>query len=290
MQYLQTSRHYDLVDLQDLHPSSVLREELHSTALPSTLVQTHELMWVDQESSLSIDLPPTWEAYLASLSKKMRRNVPYYSRLLQRRCSEVDVGLAGRAEVPEVMSALFQLHQKRWQRRQQQGHFGSRPVQAFHQQVADRFYNRRWLRLRYIRINRRIIAADYGFRFRGTFAGYLAGFDPDPEWQHYSIGMVMTAEVIRQAIAEGCQVVDFLRGKETYKEMWAPNHEATNCRLLLIRRRSPRARTTLWLDQLPSRLTPVINAKKRIVHMLHRVKEVIVRTEQRDPQTPVQAG
>ena len=290
VQYLNMSRECDLVDLQDLHPNAVLREALQSSPLPTRLAHSHELMWVDQEASLSIDLPPTWEGYLASLSKKMRRNVPYYCRLLQRRCNEVDFGLAGRAELPEVMNALFQLHQKRWQRRQQQGHFGSQPLQAFHQQVAERFYDRHWLRLRYIRINGRIIAADYGFRFRDTFAGYLAGFDPDPEWQHYSIGMVMTAEVIRQAIAEGCQMLDFLRGKETYKEMWAPTREAINCRLLLIRRRSPRAHAMLWLDQLPSRLTPVINAKKRIVQMLHSVKDVIIRTEQKDTQTPAQAG
>jgi len=84
--------------------------------------------------------------------------------------------------------------------------------------------------------------------------------------------------------------LDFLRGKETYKEMWAPTREAINCRLLLIRRRSPRAHAMLWLDQLPSRLTPVINAKKRIVQMLHSVKDVIIRTEQKDTQTPAQAG
>ncbi len=276
VQYLTTSQDCDLVDLQDLHPTAVLRVALQSAPLPLTLARTHELMWVDQEPSLSIALPPTWEAYLAGLGKKMRKHVPYYCRLLQRRCEGVEFGLAGRAELPEVMSALFELHQKRWQRRQQHGHLGSQQAQAFHRQVAERFHNRSWLRLRYIRLGGRIIAIDYGFRFRDHYAGYLMGFDPDPEWQHYSVGMVMTAEVIRHAIAEGCQVLDFLRGKEAYKAMWAPTDEAVNCRLLLLRRRSARARTMLWLDDLPSRMTPLIKAKKRIVRTLHIVKDAIV--------------
>jgi CelD/BcsL family acetyltransferase involved in cellulose biosynthesis len=289
VQYLATSRNCDLVDLQDLHPTALLREAMQSTALPPPLADTHELMWMDQEASLSIILPPTWEAYSATLGKKVRRNVPYYTRLLQRRCHEVDYGLAGRTELADVMSELFQFHQERWQRRQQHGHFGSQAVQAFHRQVAERFYDRHWLRLRYIRIGGRIIAVDYGFCFRGTFAGYLAGFNPDPEWQPYSVGTIMMAEVIRQAIAEGCQVLDFLRGKEAYKEMWAPTHKAINSRLLLLRRRSPRARTMLWLDQLPSRMTPIVKAKKRLVQLLHKVKDVIVQTAQKDTQNSARA-
>jgi CelD/BcsL family acetyltransferase involved in cellulose biosynthesis len=276
VQYLATSRECDLVDLQDLHPTAVLRGALQSAPLPPMLTRTHELMWVDQEPSLSIALPPTWEAYLARLGKKMRKKVPYDCRLLQRRCEGVEFGLAGRAELTAVMSALFELHQKRWQRRQQHRHLGSQQAQAFHRQVAERFHNRNWLRLHYLRLGGRIIAVDYGFRFRDHYAGYLAGLDPDPEWQHYSVGTVMTAEVIRHAIAEGCQVLDFLRGKEASKAMWAPTDAGVNCRLLLLRRRSTRAHAMRWLDDLPSCTIPLINAKQRIARTLRLVKDAIV--------------
>jgi CelD/BcsL family acetyltransferase involved in cellulose biosynthesis len=289
-QYLTTLRECDLVDLQDLHPTAVLRQALQSTPLPPALAHTHELIWVDQEPTLSIALPPTWEAYLARLGKKMRRNVPYYFRLLQRRCQEVEVRSAGHAELPEVMNALFELHQKRWQRRQHRGHLGSQQMQAFHREVAERFLHRNWLRLQYIRVGGRIIAIEYSFRFRDHWANYLAGFDPDPEWQRYSIGTVMTAEVIRHAIAEGCQVVDFLRGKEPYKAMWAPTDEAVNCRLLLLRRRSARGHTMLWLDDLPSRMAPLIRQKKRFVQMLYSIKGAILPVGQKRPSNPARAG
>jgi CelD/BcsL family acetyltransferase involved in cellulose biosynthesis len=289
-QFLIASREHDLVDLQDLRPTSALREALQCSPLSPAAADAHEVMWVDQEPCLAIALPPTWETYLERLGKNMRRNVPYYHRLLQRRYEKVDIGAVGRAELPEAMSALFELHQKRWQQRQHRGHLGNEQVQAFHRQVAERFFDRDWLRLHYIRIGGRIIAIDYAFRFRDDYFGYLMGFDPDPEWKRYSIGTVMSAEVIRRAIAQGCQVIDLLRGKDAYKAAWGPTAEAVNGRLLLRRRHSARARAILWLDDLPSRMAPVIAAKKRIVRALQVVRDAFIPAEHKGTHDPSLSG
>jgi CelD/BcsL family acetyltransferase involved in cellulose biosynthesis len=287
--YLATSRAYDLGDLQDLRPTAVLREAMQGSTLSSAVATAPELTWVDQEACLSIALPSTWEAYLARLGKKMRKNVPYYSRLLQRRCEGLEIGLAQRAQLPAAMSALFELHQKRWQGRRQREHLGNPQVQAFHRQIADRFYERDWLRLHYMRVGDRCIAIEYAFCFRDRYSTYLSGFDPDPEWQHYSIGTVMNGEVLRQAIAERYQVVDFLRGKDAYKMMWAPTAEAVNGRLLLRRRHSARACAMLWLDDLPSRMAPVIETPKRIMQLLQVARDTIVPAK-RDTCDAVHAG
>jgi len=289
-QFLSSARDHDLVDLQDLRPTAVLRETLQCSSLSPAVADAHEVMWVDQEPCLAIALPPTWEAYMAGLGRNMRKNVPYYCRLLQRRREGVEIGAAGRAELPEVMSALFELHQKRWQQRRQRGHLVSQQVQAFHRQVAERFLDRNWLRLHYIRVGGRIIATDYAFRFRDHYAGYLMGFDPAPEWKHHSIGTVMTAEVIRHAIAEGCQVMDLLRGKDAYKAMWGPTQEAVNCRLLRRRRHSARARAILWLDNLPRRLAPVVKAKRRIVQALQIVTDAFIPADHKGTHDTAHSG
>jgi CelD/BcsL family acetyltransferase involved in cellulose biosynthesis len=188
---------------------------------PHAVANAHDIIWVNQQPCLPIALPSTWEAYLARLGRKMRQNLSYYDRLLQRTFEVVEKRLAEQPELPEAMSALFELHQKRWQRRQQCGHLGSQQVQAFHRQIAERFYERDWLRLHDLRVGGRIVAIEYAFCFRERYATYLTGFDPDPEWQRYSIGTVTSAEAVRQAIAEGCQMIDFLRGKDAYKMLWA---------------------------------------------------------------------
>jgi CelD/BcsL family acetyltransferase involved in cellulose biosynthesis len=181
---------------------------------PHAVADAHDIIWVNQQPCLSIALPSTWETYLARLGRKMRQNLSYYDRLLQRTFEVVEKRLAEQPELPEAMSALFELHQKRWQRRRLCGHLGSQQVQAFHRQIAERFYERDWLRLHDLRVGGRIVAIEYAFCFRERYATYLTGFDPDPEWQRYSIGTVTSAEAVRQAIVEGCQVIDFLRGKD----------------------------------------------------------------------------
>jgi len=136
----------------------------------------------------------------------------------------------------------------------------------------------------------RIVAVEYAFCFRDRYATYLTGFDPDPEWQRYSIGTVTSAEAVQQAIAEGCQVIDFLHGKDAYKMLWAPTEEAVNCRLLLRRRDNARARAMLWLDELPSYRVPVIKAKRLIVQVLQVVRDSIVPVGQKGIHDPAHAG
>jgi hypothetical protein len=84
--------------------------------------------------------------------------------------------------------------------------------------------------------------------------------------------------------------VDFLRGKEAYKAIWAPTEEAVNCRLVLLRRRSARAHTMLWLDDLPARMTSLIKAKKRLVQVLHLVKDAVIPVGQKGTGDPARVG
>ena len=51
--------------------------------------------------------------------------------------------------------------------------------------------------------------------FEGTYSLYNSAFDRG--WQQLAPGMVLVAEDIRQAIEEGCDVFDFLKGDYAYK-------------------------------------------------------------------------
>jgi CelD/BcsL family acetyltransferase involved in cellulose biosynthesis len=184
---------------------------------------------------------------MARLGKKMRSNLSYYDRLLPRTFEKVETRLASPDELPAAMTALFDLHQKRWNVRLLPGVLGGRRTQAFHRLVAERSQARGWLRLHLIRIDGRIVSALYCFRFRERYYYYLGGFDP--ALGRYSPGTVLTAHAIRQAIAEGCEEFDFLRGAEPYKYRWTPE-ERVNQRLLMTRPRSLRSRALLQLNRL----------------------------------------
>ena len=69
-----------------------------------------------------------------------------------------------------------------------------------------------------LRIGDRIAAVFYGFAHQGTTYYYLSGYDP--ELEKLSIGTVIVAHALTEAVREGGKVFDFLRGAEEYKYAW----------------------------------------------------------------------
>jgi CelD/BcsL family acetyltransferase involved in cellulose biosynthesis len=69
-----------------------------------------------------------------------------------------------------------------------------------------------------MRINERIVAVFYGFAHQGTVYYYLSGFDP--ELDRLSIGSLLVAHAVEEAVREEATTFDFLRGAEEYKYSW----------------------------------------------------------------------
>jgi CelD/BcsL family acetyltransferase involved in cellulose biosynthesis len=62
------------------------------------------------------------------------------------------------------------------------------------------------------------VASLYCFSFGGVGYYYLGGFDP--HLSRHSVGTLLTAHAMEQAILENCREFDFLRGQEPYKYRW----------------------------------------------------------------------
>jgi CelD/BcsL family acetyltransferase involved in cellulose biosynthesis len=92
------------------------------------------------------------------------------------------------------------------------------------------------LRLSFLTIADRRIAAGLMFRSAGDYLYYNAGVDPDA--RDLSPGVLMVAEYIRRALAEGARRLDFLRGNESYKYEWGAVDEPIQ--RLLVRRDAAR--------------------------------------------------
>lgn len=242
--HLRQMRGYDLADLQQLRPISVLRSQFDDSTSSNRVANT---VSKPQEPCPYVELPSDWEEYTKRLGKKMRSNLSYYDRLLSKTFENAETRLARSEELTEAMNALFMLHQRRWNDLLLPGALGGKRTQAFHQAIARRLMERDRLRLHLTRIDGRTVAALYCFRFRDTYSYYLGGFDPS--LGKYSLGTVLTAHAIRQAIAEGCREFDFLRGDEAYKSRWLPEVRV-NARLLLPRPRSLRSGAMLRINDL----------------------------------------
>jgi CelD/BcsL family acetyltransferase involved in cellulose biosynthesis len=63
------------------------------------------------------------------------------------------------------------------------------------------------------------VSSLYVFKYRNTYCHYQSAFDPD--YGKYSLGTVIVALAIKDAIEDGADEFDFLHDNETYKYHWA---------------------------------------------------------------------
>lgn len=249
-------RGWDMADLQELAHDSCLVAQL-----PEVPNQPGDGRSVLAMQSLPFaTLPEQWEAYIRSLGKRMRSNLGYYDRLVTRTWPTARYSVASGAEVETGMSALFELHQKRWNSKWLPGALGGRRIQAFHREVAARFDRCGWLRLHLLQLDGIAQAALYCFADKGRTFYYLGGFSPG--LAKYSLGTLLTGRAIRRAIEEHCVEFDFLRGEEDYKKRWA-TEARKNWRILLLRPRE-------GIGAIPGRAGLALNRVERYVTLRAR--------------------
>jgi CelD/BcsL family acetyltransferase involved in cellulose biosynthesis len=171
-----------------------------------------------RESSPVIERPDGgWEEYLAGRSKNLRSQLGRKQRKLER-----EQGLSFRlcddpARLGDDMRTLFRLHDARWSDGGSGAMSGVRA--AFHEDFAALALEQGWLRLWLAEADGEPVAAWYGFRFAGAEAYYQSG--RDPEWERSSVGLVLLAHTIREAMQDGMREYRLLRGGETYKDRFA---------------------------------------------------------------------
>ena len=179
----------------------------------------------------------TWRALLQRYPKKTRDHIGYYERRLSG-IYEVDNHYVTQpSELDGAMSALFELHMRRWNKRWLPGVLNGKRVQAFHRSIASQFLEREWLRLHILVLDGDIQAALYCFRSKERTLYYQGGFEPT--LARLSLGTVLTTTAIRDAIGDGATEFDFLRGDEPYKERWTRGESRMNVRRIMARKGTP---------------------------------------------------
>jgi CelD/BcsL family acetyltransferase involved in cellulose biosynthesis len=152
----------------------------------------------------------TWDDVLATFSAKLRREIRYDVRRLEREHAVDYRRSDDPASLREGLDVLFRLHAIQWRERSYfLGH------EEFHREFAAIAQERGWLRLWIVEADGSPVAAKYNFRFGDAELSYQAG--RDPEWRGASLGLVNVMNAMRAAFEEGVREYRFLRGSERYK-------------------------------------------------------------------------
>ena len=167
-------------------------------------------------------LPPSWETYLARLSGKHRHELQRKMRRLDRDAPDAHASCAqAPADIAARLGEFLALHRSS---RVGKARFMDEQMERFFRSALTAFADRGAARLWFLDTASGPIAAFVTIEWDGTVGLYNSGFTP--ERAALSPGVVLLAQLIRDAIARGRQRFDFLRGEERYKYEFEPVAEA----------------------------------------------------------------
>ncbi len=172
--------------------------------------------------------------YLGTLGKKERHEI---RRKVRRAEAVGEVLLADSPDPLADLPEFIDLHQKRWG---SDGLFpdtaGGRQSRVFFRRLFELFGTDGRLRLAFLTVGGRRIAAGVSFQTADSLLYYNAGVDPDA--RGLSPGVIMVERYVRRALELGLTRMDFLRGDEAYKYEWGAVNEPIQ--RLLVRRTGQR--------------------------------------------------
>jgi CelD/BcsL family acetyltransferase involved in cellulose biosynthesis len=223
---------WDLMDLCNIH-----RDSPTLWLLPE-LAQARgwEVQTEVQEVCPVVELPTTWEDYLASLGRKQRHEV----RRRMRR-AEATEGLRWYVVGPEhdlaaEVESFLGLMAKSTP---EKAAFLTPRMRAFFRELAQVAFDAGWLQLAFMELGGQRLAAYFNFVYNDRVLVYNSGLDWEAD-PGLGAGIVLIPYLIRHAIEEGREVYDFLRGSEQYKYRFG-GRDVTVHRVVVRRGREGRA-------------------------------------------------
>ncbi|MDO8689599.1 MAG: GNAT family N-acetyltransferase, partial [Dehalococcoidia bacterium] len=195
------------LDLCSLSASSPTLKHLPPMALSLGFSVTVE----EETVAPAMDLPSSWDEYLASLDKKERHELRRKARRMAANVSPRYYSLEGQ-ELNHGMDDFLRLHRVS---KDDKAIFMNEQMEGFFRAMAARFAEEGWARLYFLEANEERVATALCFQYGNESLLYNSGFDPAYGW--LSVGLLLKSYCIQDAIESGKKRFDFLRGSEHYK-------------------------------------------------------------------------
>ena len=192
---------------------SLLESSPTLTYLPEAARSHGFKVEVEKEDVTSgIELPGTWDEYLAVLNKKDRHEL---RRKLRRLESSTQWSFYGITEPEEVTEKLGKFISLMKQSSPDKEDYMTPERERFFYRIADRMAQQGLLKLFFMDIDGQPVTTSMCFDYASSRLLYNSGYNPD--FSYYSVGLLLNALCLKDAIDQGMGYFDFLRGPEPYK-------------------------------------------------------------------------
>lgn len=196
------------LDLRRLRPDSTVLTDLVAIAKERRYDIRYQLVDV----SLELELPSTWDEYLATLTGKQRREVRRKLRRLWE-AGNVDYHIVeDSAAVHDVMDTFLKLFSES---REDKATFMTAQMESFFRSLADTMAEAGLLRLGILELDTLPTAIVMCFDYNDCVYLYNSGYNP--RYSALSVGLLCKVLCIKDSIQRGRKRFDFLKGGEPYK-------------------------------------------------------------------------
>ena len=221
MKYISRKDGWDVLNLTDILSTSLSYAILKKAASENGLIVERS----ECATCPYIQIPSSWEDYIAGLSKNTRYNVNRRMHNLEKNFKTRYFIWQDIEGLQNAMERLAFLHNKRWEEKSSIHSFSSKEYNAFHQAVAKEFVPKGWLQLSCLELDGEIVGILYDYRYKNKIYYYQGGFDPS--FYKYSLGLVLRAYVIQKAIEDKIEEIDLLKGGYDHKYKWTESDRNT---------------------------------------------------------------
>jgi CelD/BcsL family acetyltransferase involved in cellulose biosynthesis len=196
------------LDLKSLRPDSTVLTNLVGLAQS----RKYEVLCQPEDVSLELDLPSTWEEYLAILTAKQRHEVRRKLRRLWE-AGKVDYHII--EDSPAVNNAMDTFLKMFTESREDKAAFLTSQRESFFRSLADTMAKDGLLRLGILKLDSIPTAMIICFDYNDCIYLYNSGYDI--QYNSLSVGLLSKVLCIKESIEKGKKKFDFLKGDETYK-------------------------------------------------------------------------
>ncbi len=198
------------------------------------------------------------DEYFNKLPEKIRKDVLYCKRRLQKMGEYEFKLITNGAEIDHYMDLYYEVYSRSWQEREGVG-------PNFHRDLAKIASGRNWLRLGFLFFNNIPIASQFWISCDNY--AYILKTVYDQDYKKYSPGKILTSEIAKFVIdTDNVRTIDYVQGDEAYKQDWTPKRRER--RGILIYNNNARGQLLALLNM---RILPTLNKNK----YLKKFKEII---------------
>ncbi len=200
---------WQIIDLRSLPAASPTIQNLPEQAR----ARGWEVQLVRDDVCPVLDLPESWDEYLAERLDRKRRHE--LRRKMRKAELEADVSWywVDAERLEHELQVFFELHRASHPEKHA---FMLPHMEGFFRDVVHAAEERGWLRLAVLRYDGQAAASYLCFDYAGDRLVYNSGYDT-LTYGSLSPGVVLLGYMIDDAIQNGCRRFDFMRGDERYK-------------------------------------------------------------------------